>query len=162
MALPVALAIHRRRYVKARAGLNTPARRDTEALLPLRPHCYPVLPAGLAHGDPARRPTAAAEALAISRVEHDSFGPSKSCRPAVGAPGPTLLQTSTSGERQPVEIIRALALVKRASARVNQHLGLLDDARAAAIAETADEVIAGAHALRFHWWWQTGSAPRPT
>ncbi|WP_347250901.1 class II fumarate hydratase [Zoogloea sp.] len=95
-----------------------------------------------------------------SRIEHDSFGPIEVPADRLwGAQTQRSLQNfDISGERQPVEIIRALALVKRASARVNQRLGLLDDARAAAIAEAADEVIAGAHALEFPLVvWQTGS-----
>uniref|UniRef100_UPI00321FE8D5 lyase family protein n=1 Tax=Zoogloea sp. TaxID=49181 RepID=UPI00321FE8D5 len=82
-----------------------------------------------------------------SRIEHDSFGPIEVPADRLwGAQTQRSLQNfDISGERQPVEIIRALALVKRASARVNQRLGLLDDARAAAISQAADEVIAGDH-----------------
>ena len=84
-----------------------------------------------------------------SRIEHDSFGPIEVPADRLwGAQTQRSLQNfDISGERQPVEIIRALALVKRASARVNQRLGLLDDARAAATDEAADELIAGAQAL---------------
>ncbi len=48
-----------------------------------------------------------------------------------------------SGERMPVALIHALAQVKRAAAKVNHDLGLLNAASAAAIIEAADEVIAG-------------------
>ena len=63
-----------------------------------------------------------------------------------------------SGEQQPREIVRALAQIKRASARVNQALGLLDVSRSDAIVAAADEVIAGQHAGEFPLVvWQTGS-----
>src|SRR6202007_3334287 len=54
--------------------------------------------------------------------------------------------------------IRALALVKRASATVNQALGLQDAKKTAAIVAAADEVLAGQHADEFPLVvWQTGS-----
>lgn len=63
-----------------------------------------------------------------------------------------------SGEQQPREIIRALAQVKRASARVNQALGLQDAAKTDAIVQAADEVIAGQYPNEFPLVvWQTGS-----
>jgi fumarate hydratase class II len=55
-------------------------------------------------------------------------------------------------------VIHALGVVKKAAANVNRDLGKLDEARAAAIARAADEVIAGA--LDDHFplvVWQTGS-----
>ncbi|MFY9632404.1 MAG: class II fumarate hydratase [Candidatus Cybelea sp.] len=58
----------------------------------------------------------------------------------------------------PREVVRAMALLKKAAARVNHDLGKLDDERARLIVAAADEVIAGkldAHfPLRV---WQTGS-----
>ncbi|PSJ16726.1 class II fumarate hydratase [Nitrosomonas supralitoralis] len=63
-----------------------------------------------------------------------------------------------SGERMPVALIHALARVKRAAAKVNHDLGLLDAASAAAIIEAADEVIAGHFDDQFPLVvWQTGS-----
>ena len=63
-----------------------------------------------------------------------------------------------SGERMPLPLLHALALVKRAAASVNLELGLLDADRAAAIIEAADEVISGAHDQEFPLVvWQTGS-----
>src|ERR1700724_1550836 len=47
------------------------------------------------------------------------------------------------GERMPLALIRALALVKRVAAEVNQELGLLDRRRARAIVRAADAIIAG-------------------
>jgi fumarate hydratase class II len=63
-----------------------------------------------------------------------------------------------SGERMPMELVHALARVKAAAAEVNAELGLLDAAKAAAIAEAADEVLEGRHDDEFPLSvWQTGS-----
>jgi len=63
-----------------------------------------------------------------------------------------------SGERQAPELIRALAQVKRASAVVNQALGLQSAEKTDAIVRAADEVIAGQHPQEFPLVvWQTGS-----
>lgn len=63
-----------------------------------------------------------------------------------------------SGERMPVALIHALARVKRAAAKVNHDLGLLNAASAAAIIDAADEVIAGYFDDQFPLVvWQTGS-----
>ena len=63
-----------------------------------------------------------------------------------------------SGERMPPALLHALALVKRAAAAVNRDLGLLDDERATAIIQAADEVTAGRHDAEFPLVvWQTGS-----
>ena len=63
-----------------------------------------------------------------------------------------------SSERMPVALIHALAKVKRAAAKVNHDLGLLNAASAAAIIEAADEVIAGHFDDQFPLVvWQTGS-----
>jgi fumarate hydratase class II len=95
-----------------------------------------------------------------TRLEHDSFG-------AIEVPADRLWGAQTersrrlfriSVERMPLEMIRALALVKRAAATVNRELGLLDAAKADAIARAADEVLAGRHDDEFPLLvWQTGS-----
>ncbi|MES2257283.1 MAG: class II fumarate hydratase [Pseudomonadota bacterium] len=95
-----------------------------------------------------------------SRSERDSFGP-------IDVPAQQLWGAQTqrslehfhiSTERMAPELIAALASVKRAAARVNLDLGLLDAAKAAAITEAADEVLAGRHAGEFPLAvWQTGS-----
>ena len=94
------------------------------------------------------------------RTERDTFGP-------IDVPAGRLWGAQTqrslqnfdiSGERQPREIIRALAQVKRASAVVNHALGLQDAQKTQAIVAAADEVIAGQHADEFPLVvWQTGS-----
>ena len=58
----------------------------------------------------------------------------------------------------PLEMIHALALVKRACTRVNADLGALDPGKAQAIVKAADEIIAGKHDAEFPLVvWQTGS-----
>ncbi|EEH60858.1 uncharacterized protein MICPUCDRAFT_43834 [Micromonas pusilla CCMP1545] len=62
------------------------------------------------------------------------------------------------GEKMPMEILRALAIVKHAAATVNQDLGKLDAPRAAAIRAAALEVIEGKLDENFPLVvWQTGS-----
>ncbi|MCT6662731.1 class II fumarate hydratase [Enterobacter mori] len=63
-----------------------------------------------------------------------------------------------STEKMPVSLIQALALTKRAAAKVNQDLGLLAADKATAIIDAADEVLAGKHPDEFPLAiWQTGS-----
>lgn len=95
-----------------------------------------------------------------TRTERDTFGPIEV--PAArlwGAQTQRSLQNfDISGERQPVELIRALAQIKRSSALVNQALGLQDEKKTQAIVAAADEVIAGRHPDEFPLVvWQTGS-----
>jgi len=94
------------------------------------------------------------------RTERDTFGPIEV--PADRLWGAqtqrSLLNFDISGERQPVEIIRALVQIKRCSAIVNQRLGLLPQDRASAIVAAADEVLQGGHREEFPLVvWQTGS-----
>lgn len=51
----------------------------------------------------------------------------------------------------PVSLIQALALTKRAAAKVNLDLGLLAADKANAIISAADEVLAGKHPDEFPW-----------
>src|SRR3954471_2153536 len=95
-----------------------------------------------------------------SRIEHDTFGPIEvPAEHLWGAQTQRSLQNfDISGERQPREVIRALAQIKRSSAVVNHLLGLLDQHKAAAIVAAADEVLAGRHDDEFPLVvWQTGS-----
>ena len=95
-----------------------------------------------------------------TRAERDTFGPiDVPAHRLWGAQTQRSLQNfDISGERQPREIIHALALVKRAAAVVNQRLGLLDEQKAGAIVAAADEVLAGRHEGEFPLVvWQTGS-----
>jgi fumarate hydratase class II len=61
-------------------------------------------------------------------------------------------------ERMPLEMVHALALLKKAAATVNRGLGKLDEKKAAAIARAADEITAGRWNDHFPLVvWQTGS-----
>ena len=98
--------------------------------------------------------------MSETRIERDSFGP-------IDVPAGRLWGAQTqrsleffriSGERMPRDLIRALALTKRAAATVNRDLGLLEPRKAQAIVEAADEVLAGRHDDEFPLVvWQTGS-----
>jgi len=95
-----------------------------------------------------------------SRIERDTFGPIEVPADKLwGAQTQRSLQNfDISGERQPREIIKALAQVKRASAAVNHALGLLDAKKKDAIVAAAQEVIDGKHSDEFPLVvWQTGS-----
>jgi len=95
-----------------------------------------------------------------TRIERDTFGPIEVPADRLwGAQTQRSLQNfDISGERQAPELIRALARVKRASAVVNQALGLQGAEKTEAIVKAADEVIAGLHADEFPLVvWQTGS-----
>ncbi len=70
----------------------------------------------------------------------------------------SLVNFRIGGERMPRELIRALGVVKKASARVNHGLGLLPLPLCEAIGQAAEEVMAGT--LDDHFplvVWQTGS-----
>jgi fumarate hydratase class II len=95
-----------------------------------------------------------------TRIERDTFGPIEVPADRLwGAQTQRSLQNfAISGERQPMEIIRALAQIKRSSAVVNHLMGLMDDRKASAIIAAADEVLAGRHDEEFPLVvWQTGS-----
>ena len=95
-----------------------------------------------------------------TRTETDTFGPIDVAQNCLwGAQTQRSLQNfDISGEKQPLEIITALAQVKRASSTVNHALGLLNEAKTNAIIAAADEVIAGKHPDEFPLVvWQTGS-----
>ena len=96
----------------------------------------------------------------LTRTERDTFGPIEVPADKLwGAQTQRSLQNfDISGEQQPREIIRALAQVKRASATVNQALGLLDAKKRDAIVAAAQEVVDGKHPGEFPLVvWQTGS-----
>ncbi|MCF0207636.1 MAG: class II fumarate hydratase [Bacteroidales bacterium] len=62
------------------------------------------------------------------------------------------------GGRMPVEIIRAFASLKKATARANEELGKLSGEKADLIAKVCDEILQGMHDDQFPLVvWQTGS-----
>jgi fumarate hydratase, class II len=95
-----------------------------------------------------------------TRVESDAFG-------ALDIPADKLWGAQTERslhnfrigtERMPIEIIRALGLIKRAAAEVNRDLGSLDRKRAAAIIAAAQDIADGKLDEHFPLLvWQTGS-----
>ena len=95
-----------------------------------------------------------------TRTETDSFGPIE-----VPADRYWGAQTERSlenfrigGHRMPQPIVRALGIVKRASAEVNMDLGKLDPKLGKAIVRAADEVLEGKLDEHFPLVvWQTGS-----
>ncbi|WP_341890680.1 class II fumarate hydratase [Variovorax sp. YR752] len=98
--------------------------------------------------------------MTLPRTETDSFGP-------IEVPGDALwgAQTERSRrffaigtQRMPIEIVHALAEIKRAAAEVNADLGLLEPDKAIAIAAAAARVAAGEFDAQFPLSvWQTGS-----
>ena len=95
-----------------------------------------------------------------TRIETDTFGPIE-----VPADRYWGAQTQRSienfrigGERMPVPLVRALALVKQSAALVNKDLGLLEARIADAVATAAGEVVQGKYDDEFPLVvWQTGS-----
>jgi fumarate hydratase class II len=95
-----------------------------------------------------------------TRIESDAFG-------ALAIPADRLWGAQTQRslhnfrigtERMPIEIVRALGLIKRAAAEVNRDLGSLDRRRAAAIVKVAQDIADGRLDEHFPLLvWQTGS-----
>src|SRR3990167_5266906 len=93
------------------------------------------------------------------RIETDTFGPIEVAADRYwGAQAQRSLGNFKIGwEKQPLPVVRALGIVKRAAAETNRHLGKLDPALADAIIKAANEVIEGR--LNDHFpldVWQTG------
>ncbi|VFP87584.1 class II fumarate hydratase [Candidatus Erwinia haradaeae] len=95
-----------------------------------------------------------------TRIEQDSMG-------TIEVPANQLWGAQTqrslkyfciSTEKMPEELLYAIALTKRAAAKVNQELGLIKSTHAEAIILAADEVLAKKHYKEFPLSvWQTGS-----
>jgi fumarate hydratase class II len=114
-----------------------------------------------APGGPEAAPAGSGPAPPVpTRTEHDALGPVEVPADRYwGAQTERARRHFRIGEdRVPRPLIRALGLVKHACALVNRDLGLLPEARAAAIARAAAEVAEGALADHFPLVvWQTGS-----
>ena len=95
-----------------------------------------------------------------TRTEKDTFGP-------IQVPAERLWGAQTqrslehfaiSTERVPLEVVKAMARIKKLGAGLNRELAELDPKIADAIARAADEVLAGVHDEEFPLSvWQTGS-----
>jgi len=95
-----------------------------------------------------------------TRTETDSFGAIEVPADKYwGAQAQRSLENFKIGwEKQPASVVRALGIVKRASAEVNMELGLLDPALGKAIVAAAQEVAEGKLDAHFPLAvWQTGS-----
>jgi fumarate hydratase class II len=95
-----------------------------------------------------------------TRIETDTFGPIEVAADRYwGAQAQRSLGNFKIGwERQPLPVVRALGIVKRAAAEANMSLGKLDREIGATIVDAANEVIEGK--LNDHFplvVWQTGS-----
>ncbi len=98
--------------------------------------------------------------MTATRTESDSFGPLEV--PADRYWGAqtqrSILNFPIGWEKQPVAIVRALGVIKRACAEVNMEMGRLDPRLGAAIVEAATEVHQGRLDEHFPLVvWQTGS-----
>ena len=94
------------------------------------------------------------------RIERDSMGEVRvPADKLYGAQSQRSIDNFRIGwEKMPDEIISAFVILKKASALANLKLGVLDEARASAIAKAADEVLEGKLAGNFGLAvWQTGS-----
>ncbi len=94
------------------------------------------------------------------RIEKDSMGDIKvPANQLWGAQTQRSLEHfKIGGDRFPREMIRALGVLKKAAAIVNEELGLLSKEKSAAIVKAADEVISGKLDQEFPLVvWQTGS-----
>ncbi|GLK70443.1 class II fumarate hydratase [Ancylobacter dichloromethanicus] len=98
--------------------------------------------------------------MSNTRTETDTFGPIEVENDKYwGAQAQRSLGNFKIGwEKQPLPVVRALGIVKRAAAETNRELGHLDATLAAAIVEAAQEVIDGKLDAHFPLAvWQTGS-----
>ncbi|MDG1739515.1 MAG: class II fumarate hydratase [Paracoccaceae bacterium] len=98
--------------------------------------------------------------MTATRTETDSFGPLEV--PADKYWGAqtqrSIINFPIGWEKQPVAIVRALGVIKKACAMANQELGNLDSERASAIIQAAGEVHKGDFDDNFPLVvWQTGS-----
>ncbi len=94
------------------------------------------------------------------RIEKDSMGEVRvPADKLYGAQSQRSIDNFRIGwEKMPDEIISAFAILKKASALANLKLGVLDEARAQAIAKAADEALEGKLSGNFGLAvWQTGS-----
>ncbi len=96
----------------------------------------------------------------MTRTETDSLGPVEVPETAYwGAQTQrSLVNFEIGDQRMPIAVLHALALIKKAAARVNDRIGELPPDIARLIEQAADEVLAGQHDDQFPLVvWQTGS-----
>jgi fumarate hydratase class II len=98
--------------------------------------------------------------MTATRVETDSFGPLDV--PADKYWGAqtqrSIINFPIGWEKQPIAVVRALGVIKKACAQANKALGKIGEAKADAIIQAASEVIEGHYDDNFPLVvWQTGS-----
>ena len=101
--------------------------------------------------------------MTATRTETDTFGPIEvEATRYWGAQAQRSIGNFRIGwEKQPLPIVRALGIVKRAAAETNMALGRLDKSVGEAIVKAAQEVIDGKLDEHFPLVvWQTGSGTR--
>jgi fumarate hydratase class II len=94
------------------------------------------------------------------RIEKDTLGPVQVPADAYwGAQTQRSTQNfKIGGQRMPMEIVHAFAILKKAAAQTNEAIGGLDPAKSKLIQQAADEILAGQHDDQFPLVvWQTGS-----
>ena len=94
------------------------------------------------------------------RIEKDTMGEIKVPSDKLwGAQTQRSLQNfKISGEKMPLEVVYAMAIIKKASAQANAKLGVLDAAKSDIIGEVVDEIVSGKWDEHFPLVvWQTGS-----
>lgn len=94
------------------------------------------------------------------RIEKDTMGEIKVPADKLwGAQTQRSLQNfKIGGEKMPIEVVYAMAIVKKASALANLKLGVLDEEKAKVIGEAVDEILSGKWDVEFPLVvWQTGS-----
>lgn len=96
----------------------------------------------------------------MTRIDTDSIGSIQVPHDKLWGPQTqrSLNYFKVSLEKIPLELIMALAQIKRSAAQVNYDLKLLDSKRAQAIIQASDEILSGIHMNEFPLSvWQTGS-----
>ncbi|MGZ6996157.1 MAG: class II fumarate hydratase [Acidimicrobiia bacterium] len=98
----------------------------------------------------AKRTRTESDSMGPIEVAHDRYWGAQTQR--------SLHHFSVADDRMPDAVIRSMAVLKKAAARVNRDLGKLSDQLAELITRAADEIIAGKLDDHFPLYvWQTGS-----
>src|SRR3954466_8535855 len=109
--------------------------------------------------------TGIASTMAATRTETDTFGPIEVAADRYwGAQAQRSLGNFKIGlEKQPLPVVRALGIVKRAAAEANMSLGKLDREIGPNIVAAANEVIEASSTTTSRWWCgRRGPAPSRT
>ena len=139
---------------------SKPASPPSSAFENSTPAANPNDPTPPVHPEPKTMSDNASDSKPAFRTETDTFGPIEvDASKYWGAQAQRSLGNFKIGwEKQPLPIVRALGIVKRAAAETNMALGKLDPAIGAAVIQAANEVMEGKLDEHFPLVvWQTGS-----